>query len=99
MSVHNKGEHTYSVPMSMFKNNRSRVIVALKDQKEKISSNNAYIILKGGCEIGFYDTDVLVNTFRQVSYCYVIRNDKKRFHNCSFILGIILSILVWCNRT
>lgn len=98
MSVHNKGEHTHSVPMSMFKNNRSRVIAALKDQNEKIRSNNAYIILKGGDEIGFYDTDVLVNTFRQVSNCYLKLNDKEIFNSfCFSFEGIIFPILVWCN--
>lgn len=98
MSDHNKGEHTHSVPMSMFKNNRSRVVAALKDQNVKINSNNAYIILKGGNEIGFYDTDISVNTFRQVSNCYVKLNDKECIINSYiFIQGILLSIFVWCN--
>lgn len=70
------GSHTHSIPMSLFKDNRARVLSALRDSKKIDSESSVYIILKGGteAEFGFYDTDTTTTTFRQVS-------EKLEFHH------------------
>ena len=63
------GSQTHSIPLSLFKNNRNRVVAALKETKRIQNESSAYIILKGGTEdeFGFYDTDTNQTTFRQAS--------------------------------
>jgi len=50
------GPNTHSIPVSMFKENRERVIAALKQQDDV--SDNAYVLLQGGDSINLYNTDV-----------------------------------------
>lgn len=70
MAQHSLGDHTHKIPMSLFKNNRSRVAQALRETKKVQNESSTYIILEGGKEdsFGFYDTDTNQTTFRQESY-------------------------------
>lgn len=61
----NMGPNTHSVPVTMFKENRERVMAALR--KENEVSGNAYVLLQGGNSINLYNTDVEY-VFRQVSF-------------------------------
>lgn len=60
------GEKTYSVPVSMFRDNRNRVCDALKQKGETVVEN-AVILLKGGEALPHYNTDVDY-LFVQVSF-------------------------------
>lgn len=60
------GPNTHSIPVTMFKENRERVMSELK--KQKGVSDNAYVLLQGGDNINLYNTDVEY-VFRQVSFC------------------------------
>lgn len=53
------GPHTLSVPLELFALNRSRLVASLKDKAE-----NSVVLLQGGNELPFYDTDTTYNTFR-----------------------------------
>lgn len=70
MSFHSQGSHTIEISMKMFKNNRKRVVQALKDTKKIKNEESTFVILQGGTEdaFGFYDTDINQTTFRQESY-------------------------------
>nr|CAH7766829.1 unnamed protein product [Callosobruchus chinensis] len=59
----NMGHHTFNVPLKLFEENRGRLVKALK---EKCLS--AVVVLQGGDEVSFYDTDITYNEFRQESY-------------------------------
>lgn len=67
----NMGPNTHSVPVSMFKDNRERVVAELK--KHSDVTNNAYVLLQGGDSINLYNTDVEY-VFRQVSFVLFILN-------------------------
>lgn len=62
----NMGPNTHSVPVSMFKDNRERVMAELKKQSDV--SDNSYVLLQGGDSINLYNTDVEY-VFKQVSFC------------------------------
>ena len=70
MSFHSQGSHTAQISMKMFKNNRNRVVQALRDTKKIKNEQSTFVILQGGTEdaFGFYDTDITQTTFRQESY-------------------------------
>lgn len=53
------GPHTLSVPVELFALNRSRLVTSLKDKAE-----DSVVLLQGGDEVPFYDTDITYNTFR-----------------------------------
>ncbi|CAH1963456.1 unnamed protein product [Acanthoscelides obtectus] len=59
----NMGPHTYKVPLSLFQENRERLVNALKEKCE-----SSVVLLQGGDEVPFYDTDITYNEFRQESY-------------------------------
>lgn len=52
------GPGTLQVPLSLFSKNRKRLAELLK--------SGQVVVLQGGDEVSFYDTDVQYNTFRQV---------------------------------
>ncbi|CAH1153328.1 unnamed protein product [Phaedon cochleariae] len=56
------GPHTLEVPLILFETNRRRLVEELKKIQE-----NSVVLLKGGSEISFYDTDTSY-VFRQESY-------------------------------
>lgn len=58
-----RGPHTLSVPVELFALNRSRLAASLNDKAE-----DSVVLLQGGDEVPFYDTDITYNTFRQESY-------------------------------
>lgn len=65
-----RGEHTLKVPMSLFRNNRERLILSLKKRKDlPLQDEDFFIVLEGGVEVPFNDTDVNLS-FRQVCICY-----------------------------
>lgn len=70
MSSQSLGDHTYKIPMSLFRNNRLKVVKALQETKKVQNESASYIIIEGGKEdsFGFYDTDTTQTTFRQESY-------------------------------
>ncbi|CRL02622.1 CLUMA_CG015786, isoform A [Clunio marinus] len=70
MSSLNLGSHTHSIPVSLFKTNRAKVVKGLRETKKIKNEDSTYIILKGGSEdeFGFYDTDTTQTNFRQESY-------------------------------
>ncbi|XP_051159697.1 xaa-Pro dipeptidase isoform X3 [Leptopilina boulardi] len=52
--VFHRGEHTLKVPMELFANNRKRLIEGLK----KVTNSGTFIVLQGGSESPYDDTDV-----------------------------------------
>lgn len=68
----NMGPNTLSIPVTMFKDNRERVISELK--KHNDVNDNAYVLLQGGDSINLYNTDVEY-VFRQVSFFLFISID------------------------
>jgi len=50
--------------MTLFRNNRERLVSRLQSKKEE--DKNTYIVLQGGVEVPFNDTDIEITTFRQV---------------------------------
>nr|XP_023016732.1 xaa-Pro dipeptidase isoform X2 [Leptinotarsa decemlineata] len=56
------GPHTLKVPIVLFETNRKRLVEKLKDKHE-----GSIVLLQGGSEISFYDTDTAY-VFRQESY-------------------------------
>lgn len=59
------GQHTLAIPMSMFKENREKVVNALKASGKISVPSDTYILLQGGDDLSLYDTDVNY-LFRQV---------------------------------
>lgn len=59
VKVLSMGPHTLSVPVELFALNRSRLVASLKNQIE-----DSVVLLQGGDEVPFYDTDITYNTFR-----------------------------------
>ncbi|XP_066259929.1 xaa-Pro dipeptidase [Euwallacea similis] len=57
------GAHTLPVPVDLFALNRRRLVEALKEK-----ALDSIVLLQGGDEVPFYDTDITYNTFRQESY-------------------------------
>lgn len=96
-SCFQRGNHTLKVPMSLFQNNRKRLIERIKANK-KVPDTGTFIILEGGVEIPFNDTDICW-PFRQVSklltfiYQYF---DKYFFYIIFLFIGVIFSMVFWC---
>lgn len=65
MAAFQMGPNTLAIPMSMFKDNRNRVVEELR--KLGTLDDSAYVLLQGGSDISLYDTDVDY-VFRQESY-------------------------------
>ncbi|XP_055851497.1 xaa-Pro dipeptidase [Episyrphus balteatus] len=65
MSTYQMGPQTHAVPMSLFRDNRNRVKSALCDN-QKLESRT-FILLEGGKDVSFNDTDVDFH-FRQESF-------------------------------
>ncbi|KAF7998061.1 hypothetical protein HCN44_009459 [Aphidius gifuensis] len=71
-SNYTRGEHTLRVPMSLFEENRNRLIKELK--KNSNLPENAFVILQGGDDVPFNDTDINFE-FRQESFfqwCFAV---------------------------
>jgi Xaa-Pro dipeptidase len=66
------GDHTHKIPMSLFKDNRSKVIDELR-KDERLAGKKAMLLLQGGDNISFYDTDVDY-VFRQVKSILFVVN-------------------------
>ncbi|KAJ3639276.1 hypothetical protein Zmor_002641 [Zophobas morio] len=58
------GPGTLEIPLELFALNRRRLVERLRPK----SSGNAIVVLQGGDEVPFYDTDTTYNVFRQESY-------------------------------
>ncbi|XP_043488086.1 xaa-Pro dipeptidase isoform X4 [Polistes fuscatus] len=65
-SFYARGDHTFKVPMSLFRENRERLIARLKRNTD-ISAGQTFVVLQGGIEIPFNDTDTNW-PFRQESF-------------------------------
>lgn len=65
MPVYQMGPNTLAVPMSLFRDNRIKLIEELK--KQTGIDDKTYVLLQGGDDISVYDTDVQY-VFRQESY-------------------------------
>lgn len=63
------GPGTYAIPVSMFKENRLRVVSELL--KTENAGENSYVLLQGGDNISLYNTDVDY-VFRQVRMCLIM---------------------------
>ncbi|XP_034942765.1 xaa-Pro dipeptidase isoform X2 [Chelonus insularis] len=61
-----RGEHTMSVPMSLFGDNRARLVNRLKITTG-VPTKGAFVVLQGGEDVPFNDTDVNYE-FRQESF-------------------------------
>lgn len=57
------GPGTLEIPLELFALNRRRLVERVLPK----SPGNAVIVLQGGNEVPFYDTDTTYNVFRQVS--------------------------------
>lgn len=64
MATYQMGPDTYAVPMKLFRDNRIRVAKAVKNAQPSLD-DKAYIVLQGGVDIPFNDTDI-DHVFRQV---------------------------------
>lgn len=84
MASFQMGPQTFSVPMSLFKNNRQRLCLAL--QAASATVDGTFVLLEGGKDVSFNDTDVDY-LFRQESFfqwcfgvkepsCYGVINAK-----------------------
>ncbi|XP_022915555.2 xaa-Pro dipeptidase [Onthophagus taurus] len=60
----NLGDNTHSVPLELFALNRRRLV----DRLRSVGVEKCLVLLQGGDEVPFNDTDVTVNVFRQESY-------------------------------
>lgn len=69
-NVISMGPGTLSIPLSLFRDNRQRVCTALRAAVQ--STDHTFILLQGGDNISFYDTDTEY-VFRQVIVA-VLRN-------------------------
>lgn len=58
------GPGTFEVPLELFELNRQRLVDRLKPK----TLGKAIIVLQGGDEVPFYDTDTSYHIFRQVRY-------------------------------
>ncbi|XP_017767587.1 PREDICTED: xaa-Pro dipeptidase [Eufriesea mexicana] len=65
-SYFQRGNSTLKVPMSLFRNNRKRLVARVKAHA-KVPATGTFIILQGGVEIPFNDTDISW-PFRQESF-------------------------------
>ncbi|XP_063698867.1 xaa-Pro dipeptidase [Culicoides brevitarsis] len=65
MASYQMGKHTLKVPMTLFKENRAKLIGELK--KVNRLDNKALVLLEGGDSLSLYDTDVDY-VFRQESF-------------------------------
>ncbi|XP_053984440.1 xaa-Pro dipeptidase [Hylaeus volcanicus] len=65
-SYFQRGDHTLKVPMSLFQNNRKRLITRLRTNT-KTPIEGSFVILQGGIEVPFNDTDITW-PFRQESF-------------------------------
>ncbi|XP_055538050.1 xaa-Pro dipeptidase isoform X1 [Wyeomyia smithii] len=65
MACYRMGPETHAIPMTLFRENREKVIAELR--KGRTFSGRALILLQGGDNISLYDTDVDY-VFRQESY-------------------------------
>ncbi|KZC04075.1 Xaa-Pro dipeptidase [Dufourea novaeangliae] len=65
-SYFQRGNHTLKVPMSLFQNNRRRLVERITS-KTKTPIVGSFIVLQGGVEIPFNDTDINW-PFRQESF-------------------------------
>ncbi|XP_012261079.2 xaa-Pro dipeptidase isoform X1 [Athalia rosae] len=68
-----RGEHTLRVPMSLFRENRERLVARLR-ANPNVPNKGAFVVLQGGSEIPFNDTDICW-PFRQESYfqwCFAV---------------------------
>lgn len=57
------GNGTHEISVKLFALNRKRLIDELKLK----NLGNVCVLLQGGNEVPFYDTDITYNVFRQVS--------------------------------
>ncbi|XP_014238633.1 xaa-Pro dipeptidase isoform X4 [Trichogramma pretiosum] len=53
-----RGEHTMRVPMSLFADNRKRLIDRLRTKHPRATEPGSVVLLKGGDEVSLYCTDV-----------------------------------------
>ncbi|XP_017884511.1 xaa-Pro dipeptidase [Ceratina calcarata] len=65
-SCFQRGNHTLKVPMSLFRNNRERLAARIRTNA-KVPHAGTFVILEGGVEIPFNDTDINW-PFRQESF-------------------------------
>lgn len=77
-----RGDHTFRVPMSLFRGNRERLLQRLRKSPDVALRERAFVVLQGGVEIPFNDTDVAW-PFRQVRqqcmlHFYTLRNFSLR---------------------
>ncbi|XP_029176670.1 xaa-Pro dipeptidase-like isoform X2 [Nylanderia fulva] len=63
-------QETLKVPMSLFRDNRQRLISRLR-AKNEVSAAGAFVLLQGGVDVPFNDTDVNW-PFRQVRICVLL---------------------------
>ncbi|XP_014205223.1 xaa-Pro dipeptidase [Copidosoma floridanum] len=62
-----RGVHTMKVPMSLFADNRRRLINRLREKPEVAEVAGSFVLLQGGVDVPFNDTDVNW-PFRQESF-------------------------------
>lgn len=65
-SYYSRGDHTFKVPMSLFRENRERLLARLK-KKTELTAAKTFVVLQGGVEVPFNDTDINW-PFRQESF-------------------------------
>lgn len=66
MAFYQMGPDTMAIPMEMFRENRAKVCDALL---KPATAPNSVILLEGGSDISWYDTDVDY-VFKQVATAY-----------------------------
>lgn len=79
------GPGTLEVPLALFQLNRKRLVEKLQPK----NLGNAVVVLQGGDDIPFYDTDTQY-IFRQVSFA--------TFNNISTSWGVDMKLSASCNE-
>lgn len=78
------GDHTLKVPMSLFRKNRDRLVARLRETPD-VPASGAVVLLQGGTEVPFNDTDIN-HEFRQVTQA------RKNIPGVFFILRKIVIV-------
>lgn len=88
------GDHTYAVPLALFKTNRNRLVKALEADHK-----NSIVLLEGGDEVSFYDTDITYNVFRQVRNSCIHRRSLWMYYfmNSELYVNLTLSYFIKCD--
>ena len=83
--VFNRGNHTLRVPMTLFADNRRRLMERLK-AKPEVENKRSFVVLQGGSDVHYDDTDVSW-PFKQVSIFFPSNHNKSSISEIKILLN------------